>query len=281
MNKSNKPARKLARYYNLNNRELDRAKTFQAGSGTVTIFSRSSPNNEEPNEDSAAIIPVDEDTAVLMVADGVGGLSNGKDASMMVLNEIRKAVNKFKRKGGILREGILNGIEKANKTILKKLPGAASTLAVAEIQDRSVSTYNVGDSEILITDDSANIKYQSIVQSPVGYAVEAGMLNEEQAIMHDERHLVSNVVGDRDMHIDISSNIVLEPGETLLLATDGLFDNMQKNEIIEIIKQGELQECSHRLVERATARMFETDSEQPSKFDDMSFILFRLNINGQ
>ena len=195
---------------------------------------------------------------------------------MLVLTEIRKAVARVRKRGDSLREGIMSGIEKANKHMQKRLAGSASTLAVAEIQEHSLSTYHVGDTEIITTDSAGDIKYQSIAHSPVGYAVEAGILDEEQAIMHDERHLVSNVVGDANMHIDVSTNLVLESDETLLIATDGLFDNLQKSEITEIIRTGEIDDCGQSLVERATERMFEQESDGPSKFDDLSFILFRL-----
>lgn len=275
MNNNKQPVRKLNRYFNLNRKELVRAKSYICGPGNISIFSRSSPNNNNANEDSVGVIPIDDNTAVLMVADGVGGHVHGKEASMLVLTEIRKAVARAVKKGGSLREGVLSGIEKANIHMQKKLAGSASTLAVAEIQERNLSTYHVGDTEILTTDSAGNINYQSIAHSPVGYAVEAGMLDEQQAIMHDERHLVSNVVGDADMHIDVSTNIEMNPNETLLIATDGLFDNLQKSEIVEYICEDELDSCSQALVEHATQRMFEQETDQPSKFDDLSFILFR------
>ena len=78
------------------------------------------------------------------------------------------------------------------------------------------------------------------------------------------------------MHIDVSTNIEMRPEETLLIATDGLFDNLQKSEIVDFIRKGELDNCGQALVEHATQRMFEQKADQPSKYDDLSFILFRL-----
>lgn len=279
MSTSEKKLRTLTRYCSLNRKDPETARHYNCGPGTVSMFTRSSPASDHPNEDSVGIIPIDENNAVLMVADGLGGHNNGKEASMLVLDEIRKTVNRTKKQAGAIREAILKGIEKANRSVMKKFPGAASTIAIVEIQDDTFSTYHAGDSEILVTDKSGEISYQSIVHSPVGYAVEAGILNEAQAIMHDERHLVSNVVGDTDMHIAMTSNIRLRENETVLLASDGLFDNLQKNEITDLIKKGDLAECSAKLFAKAKARMHETDSEKPSKFDDLSFILFRLNAH--
>ena len=271
--------RTLSRYYNLNRKDPVKPRIFNCGPGVLSIFTRSSPNTAGANEDSVGVIPIDNDNVVLMVADGLGGHINGKDASMLVLDEVRKAVNRARRQGGVIREAIFKGIERANRSLMKKLPGAASTIAMVEIQGQSFSTYHAGDSEILVTDKSGDIRYQSIVHSPVGYAVEAGILDENQAIMHNERHLVSNVVGDPDMHISMTANVELNDDETMLLASDGLFDNLQKNEITNIIKQGELLDCSNELYKKANTRMYETDSSKPSKFDDLSFILFRLHAH--
>ena len=64
-------------------------------------------------------------------------------------------------------------------------------------------------------------------------AVESGMLDEDEAVHHEERHLISNVVGADDMRIEIGLSINMAAKDTLLLASDGLFDNLYLNEIIE------------------------------------------------
>ena len=45
-----------------------------------------------------------------------------------------------------LRGAILNGIEAANRSIRELGCGAATTLALVEIQDRTIRPYHVGDS---------------------------------------------------------------------------------------------------------------------------------------
>ena len=75
------------------------------------------------NEDSAAIIPCGDDAGVLVIADGVGGISGGDKASAIVINELNKRVIN-QSDPALLRDSILDGIEKANSNILSMGTGA-------------------------------------------------------------------------------------------------------------------------------------------------------------
>ena len=80
------------------------------------------------------------------------------------------------------------------------------------------------------------VKLQTISHSPVGYAVESGMLDDQEAMHHEERHVVSNIIGTPEMRIEIGPPIDLATYDTLLVATDGLADNLHIEEIIERIE---------------------------------------------
>ncbi len=55
---------------------------------------------------------------------------------------------------------------------------------------------------------------------------------------HEERHLVSNVVGTDDMRIELGPPLKLARYDTVLLASDGLLDNLYTDEIVELIRKG-------------------------------------------
>ncbi len=48
---------------------------------------------------------------------------------------------------------------------------------------------------ILFTGHKGKIKLQTISRSPVGYAVHTGLLDETEAMHHEDRHLASNIIG--------------------------------------------------------------------------------------
>jgi serine/threonine protein phosphatase PrpC len=111
--------------------------------------------------------------------------------------------------------------------------------------------------------------------SPTGFAVEAGFLDERAALHHEERHLVSNMIGTTDMRIDVGASVELRPRDTVLLASDGLTDNLHMHEIIELARKGPLPRALDSIAGLATRRMTVESMHQPSKPDDLSIILFR------
>ena len=151
----------------------------------------------------------------------------------------------------VLRPAILNAIEQANELILELGTGAATTIAVVEIIDHTVRPYHVGDSGILITGQRGRVKLETMAHSPVGYAVGAGLMTPEEALYHEDRHLVENVLGSGGMRIEIGPPIELARRDTLLLASDGLFDNMRVGEIIAQIKAGPLPRQASALIAEA------------------------------
>lgn len=254
-------------------RNMSASDMQDTGTGKVAVFSSRSPDKLEKNEDAAAIVQLDQKTSILVVADGVGGLPSGEEASSLVIDSIRRTVLAGFDSNNDLRHAILSGIETANQKIIEAGSGSATTLAIAEIRGNSIRTYHIGDSMILVTGQRGRLKMETISHSPVGYAVEAGILTHEDAIHHDERHLVSNVVGDPDMHISMGIPFQLAPRDTLLLASDGLFDNIRRDEIIDIVRKGSLQTNADRLAQTARGRM--QDESNTYKPDDLTFILYR------
>jgi len=131
--------------------------------------------------------------------------------------------------------------------------------------------YHVGDSEIWVVGQRGKIKLQTISHSPVGYALEAVLLSEDEAMAHKDRHIVSNLLGSDDMRIEMGSPVQLAAHDTLLLGSDGLFDNVDGETIVELVRSGPLEVAAAELAGLAQAAM------QRGKPDDMTLILFRLD----
>ena len=66
------------------------------------------------------------------------------------------------------------------------------TATVITIEGLHARSYQIGDSEAMIVGQRGLIKLQTLPHSPTGFAVEAGFLDEREALHHAERHLVSN-----------------------------------------------------------------------------------------
>jgi serine/threonine protein phosphatase PrpC len=248
--------------------------------GEVAVFSCRCPGKPTPCEDSAAVVSYRDDAGILIVADGLGGQPAGDQASSRAVRCMEQSLLAGAQQGQDLREAILNGFETANCEVSRLMLGAATTLAVVEIQGGIVRPYHVGDSVIMAVGQRGRIKLQTVSHSPVGYAVEAGFLDQEEAMHHSERHLVSNFLGSSEMHITIGHPLELSDLDTLLVATDGLADNLHVREIVESIRKGRLERVARQLTEEAIHRMTTPEEGRPSKPDDLTFIVYRPRKGG-
>ena len=136
--------------------------------GRAVLFSVASPDREDSlNEDAAMAFDLGGGRAVLAVADGVGGQRGGADASALALETLRESLAMADTEAP-LRGAILNAFEKANRAVLELAVGAATTLAVVEIDHAKLRAYHVGDSEIWVVGQRGRLKVQTISHSPVG-----------------------------------------------------------------------------------------------------------------
>lgn len=243
--------------------------------GTVVAFSMRSPDREPgaPNEDAGAIIPTAHGV-VIAVADGLGGIPGGQLASGLAVEVLSKEVGAHADTAQGVRDSVMTGLERANMAV--QAGTGQTTMIVAEIAGRSVRTYNVGDSAALIIGQRGKLKLRTVAHSPVGYGVAAGLIAEEDALHHEHLHYVSNTLGGIEaMRIEVSSEHELAARDTLLIGTDGLFDNLHVDEIVDIVRKGPLPKVARELAESCTHRMKVPTEGMPSKPDDLTFVLYR------
>ncbi len=245
------------------------------GGGVMIAYTCRSPDKETENEDTVAVIPWGPQAAVLVVADGAGGLPAGKRASLMAVQTLVASLQMAMAETMLLRNAILNGIEAANAAVIDLASGSATTLTVVTIEGLIARAYQIGDSEAMVVGQRGRLKSQTTAHSPTGFAVEAGFLDERAALHHAQRHLVSNFLGTSDMRIDVGAMLELEPRDTVLLASDGLTDNVHYDEIIERIRKGPLNRAVEAVVDLARRRMASDQNSKPCKPDDLSLILYR------
>jgi serine/threonine protein phosphatase PrpC len=66
----------------------------------------------------------------------------------------------------------------------------------------------------------------------------------------------------------------------VILATDGLPDNLHTEEIVELIRKGPIERLPKALADLARHRMKNPGNDHPSKPDDLTFIVFRPGAKG-
>jgi serine/threonine protein phosphatase PrpC len=255
--------------------DMEQPDRHEALSGEVIVVTVRCPDKSTANEDSAAVIASGDGGGVLVVADGMGGGPVGEQASRIAVESLQEAVQERDPELTPLRAAILNGIELANQRILNLGCGAATTLTAAEVQDGVVRPYHVGDSTLLVVGQRGRIKLLTVAHGPVSMALEAGMIDDQEAMLHEDRHVVSNVLGTQEMRIEIGPPISLSRYDTMVLATDGLFDNLSTAEVVQQIRKGSLMKSTMHLLELVRKRMESTAEAVPNKPDDVTLIAYR------
>ena len=241
--------------------------------GTACWFTRRCPGRSEERQNEDALLLIEaEDGAVLAVADGAGGQPGSERAAEVALKALARAI---RTEEGTLRERILAGVEASNRAVRNLRVGAGATLALVQVAQDGLRSYHAGDSRVLLFGQRGKRKFASLDHSPVAYAVEAGVLREGEALHHEERHFVSNLMGAEGFRLDMSGRLTMAMRDTLLIASDGLIDNLTSDEIVEIARSGPLPRAVERLASLATHRMGNPESAKPSKPDDLTVLLYR------
>ena len=226
------------------------------------------------NQDSLAIIELSDRSIVLAIADGAGGHRGGAKASRTAITTLVDSLSESDQSDS-WKSVLLHSIDSANEAVSGLGVGAASTFMVAHINQQGLRPYHVGDSGSLVVGQRGKIKLQTVSHSPTGYALESGLLDEESALKHEDRNIVSNLLGSEEMHIQIGGRVKLSRRDTVLLASDGVFDNLRRDEIVSLIRKGKLVKVLEKLIDKSHERMLNAGSDEPSKADDLSVILYR------
>ena len=257
----------------INRQNMDAALDIDISRYEVSLISRSAPILDKTNEDTGAVLG-DGNNLVALVADGAGGYKGGRDASELATETLIRSIKGATSSPMQMR--IMQGFEQAHEAIRDSDGNAATTMAAAYVSENSLRTFHVGDSAILVIGGRGRLKYQTSAHSPTGYAIEAGTLNENDALFHEDRNLVSNILGYEPFSIESSAKLALAKRDTVLIASDGLFDNLYVYEICQIACKRPIKKACDSLAEAALTRMITDTKDVPHKSDDVTIVLIRL-----
>ncbi|MFK7828579.1 MAG: PP2C family serine/threonine-protein phosphatase [Congregibacter sp.] len=188
----------------------------------ILFAARTHPGlRREKNEDNYA---ADAELGLWVVADGVGGHSNGEVASAIACEIIRNDVEDGKT--------LCNAIEHAHKSVLHEIAkrDAASNMGTTVVamrmhQDEYEVAW-VGDSRAYLYD--GKLRQLTRDHSAVNDLLDSGAITPEQAKGHPQRHALSRSLGVSDTNASAVSSITgtLRSGAQVLLCSDGLTDEL-------------------------------------------------------
>ena len=177
---------------------------------------------------------------LIVLADGMGGHRAGHIASEMTATDLGASwVDTQLHTLNDVREWMVAVLEEENKKIYQlgqtdEYKGMGTTLEAVVVIDQQMIYAHVGDSRIGLI---RNGEYGQLTSdhSLVGDLVRAGQLSEDEARLHPQKNIITQSIGQHDpVEADIAIK-TLEPGEYVLINSDGLTNMVSKEDIRDIL----------------------------------------------
>jgi serine/threonine protein phosphatase PrpC len=233
--------------------------------GAATDVGRKRPHNEDSYRAEPGL-------GLFLVADGMGGHAAGEVASTTVADAVRDFIAETERDrdrtwpfaidpelsvvGNRLRAAILIANRLLSRRISEdeELRGMATTLSAALLTDRHAVVSNVGDCRAYLL-RQGGIRQITLDHSWVAEQVRAGLLTADAARAHPWRSMVTRAIaGTAELAIDVLE-FDLEPGDRLLLCSDGLHGQVADRDIASLVAEhdGDLEGACKALIDAANA----------------------------
>lgn len=172
---------------------------------------------------------------VAAVADGMGGHQGGETAASIAINEFRH------HSEPIAPGGLVEIVEDANRAVFERaadpdLRGMGTTLVALTLRpnERAVNVVNVGDSRAYFL-HGGELGQLTLDHSLVEDLVRQGRLEPEEALTHPQRNILTRALG---ISSEVEVDRFLQPveiGDRFLLCSDGLFNEVGEDEIVQIL----------------------------------------------
>jgi PPM family protein phosphatase len=208
-----------------------------------------------------------------VVADGIGGHRAGEVAAEIAVEEISSfiAASDGSRPVEILTAAIIQASQKIQQqsTLHNDQNGMGSTCVCVWIIEDRLYTASVGDSRLYLLRDK-RIHQLTVDHTWIQEAMDLGLLTSDEAVDHPNQHVIRRYLGspktvEPDLRLRLdpeqsehesrsNQGLVLQPGDQLLLCTDGLSDLVVEQEIAEILQANFLETSLDMLVRKANER---------------------------
>jgi len=222
------------------------------------------------NEDNFGI---DQELGLFIVADGMGGHAAGEVASRMaielILDYTGRTANsdepyltgfnsRYSRAGNRLCSAIIlaNQVISDSAANRDEWQGMGTTVVAAWINTETsrLTIAHVGDSRVYLV-RHGQIKQLTVDHSLIEEHIREGLISREEAQNSFFRNMITRALGYRERVTPDIIELTIDPGDKLLLCSDGLNTMLSDQEILQIIRPtANLPQACQQLINAANER---------------------------
>lgn len=258
-----------------------------------TLAGNSIPSDLHPERNEDAFF-VDSQKPAVAVFDGVGGRAGSGKASEIAAKSTKRILENSKTvlPVGLSLLVVKEALETAHKAVLEEgqLSGIATTATVAKLfKDLNGAPYaaiaSVGDSRAYLWRDNelsfltldkayeispASDKVHKL-QDTLARVVDLSQLSDEEANAFRRRNVIDSALGLESSPMINAMHVMLQPGDKILVTSDGIHDNLTTDEIESEVSHTPDHQLAGSLTNAAWRRS--NEGHLRSKADDMTTAL--------
>jgi serine/threonine protein phosphatase PrpC len=198
---------------------------------------------------------------IMIVADGMGGHVQGEVAAEIA---VRVIMNRFeaeakpiiRKPAEFLTEALFAAHEAIESYALDRgmFESPRTTCVACLAQNGRAWWAHAGDSRLYLLRNGALVA-STRDHSRVQHLVDAGLISAKAAAEHPERNKIYSCLGGSiSPQIDVSHDMPLHRGDTVVISTDGFWGHLEPAEIADAVRAATIMEALPRLIELAAAR---------------------------
>ena len=193
------------------------------------------PGKVRKNNEDSLLVGEGRDETLFVVADGIGGFEAGEVASSIAVDVLKDVEPS---------DSLEDAIREANRRILAaargdaRFHGMGTTVVAMRFggtgEEPIAQISHVGDSRAYLL-RGEELKPVTEDHSLVAELVRSGDLTRDQASEHPQKNLITRALGAED-EVDVDTVVLpVEPGDRLLLCSDGLSDMVPETRMLTIL----------------------------------------------
>jgi len=212
----------------------------------------------EQQDRGEAFVLDDARMCLLVVADGMGGRAGGREAAVAVIACARVMMQQHADARVIDGPALMRDIALSGHQTIRAMTddpdsGPRATITAFFANGNEAHWVSVGDSR-LYRFRGHELVERTKDQSLVQLLVDMGKIDEEEALEHPDRSVITSSLGGYDAPKLVTGEATVRHGDSIVLCTDGLWSHVEPQEMVDAAMADDLDAAADALVATAEGR---------------------------